>query len=398
MKNIYVDHLDSFSFDEMLGAMQAISQETHRLDFKRIEVGRPKLAHLACAFANADGGVIAIGFHDPNAEAVVTLADPVDITDKAQTALAAAINARVHPPLPIELCGYASTQGQRFLILRIDRSDSAPHEYIYPDLKPNLPVRRDTSTGSLSLAEIDALRTRGQEAPPGSPLGQKPHPQIWIGPGNTTADLSFGIRVAPQDYARQRVILDPEDDQALADIVDEGRGQHRAFFRNLPGHTLLDGIHFYEGPQPSWIEQSTTGSVTRFAPEQVSIDSDGEITLRFLQNDQRPLFQYLAALAAAYLITQGVFFHFKLAPFANVYVRLQLDERRLADQHGLVLPQYYEDRLTVDLAVESFTEAFLLTTVRMLRATGATQTTEFVRELLERFERDNVRELRTLWN
>jgi hypothetical protein len=248
IKNIYADGLEAFTFDEMLVALQAISQETQRLDFKRLNVGRPALAHLCCAFANADGGIIAIGFDDPVAGKPVALLDLVDISDTAKTALAAAINARAQPPLPIELFGYSSSDGQSFLVIRVDQSETAPHEYIGNDFS-NLPVRRDTQTGTLRLSEIDALRARSDSSPEDSPLGQK-QPVIFIGQHSTTADISIGIRITPAFYSRDRLILDTDDNQELADIVNRSRGTHGSFFGHLTGHTYLDGYIFTRALTP----------------------------------------------------------------------------------------------------------------------------------------------------
>lgn len=102
-----------------------VGQETQRLDFRRLAIRRPKVAHLACAFANANGGIIVIGFDDPKPGVEIVPSDTIDISDKEITALAAAINARVYPPLPMEIHGYRSAVGT-FLILRVARSEVAP--------------------------------------------------------------------------------------------------------------------------------------------------------------------------------------------------------------------------------------------------------------------------------
>lgn len=64
LKNPYSEPLEFFSFDEMVEALEAIADETNRLDFKE-QISRPNLAHKACAFANAEGGLIVIGIKDP---------------------------------------------------------------------------------------------------------------------------------------------------------------------------------------------------------------------------------------------------------------------------------------------------------------------------------------------
>jgi len=64
MKSLYTDRLESFSFEEMLGALNAVGVETQRLEFKR-EIPARALAQEVCSFANANGGIIVIGIEEP---------------------------------------------------------------------------------------------------------------------------------------------------------------------------------------------------------------------------------------------------------------------------------------------------------------------------------------------
>jgi hypothetical protein len=396
MKNIYADRLDSFTFNEFLDALQSAGQETHRLDFKRLEVGRPKLAQVACAFANADGGIIAIGFDDPK-NGSIELIGNVDISDKAISALANAINARVQPPVPIEIFGYAGSDGKSFLIIRVARSLTAPHEYIFPDIDRNLPVRRNTSIGSLRLSEIDALRARSHAPPSTSPLGQKPHPVIPYMATIPGAEMGFVVHMRPLIYDNSRLALDADDDYALADVVRIARGKQGSLCADLTGNTTADGLHFFAGDKPHWpVElQPNTVPEMRFSPQQITIDSDGEIALRFLQTNNNALYQYFAALAAAYQVLQGVFYHLRLNPTANVDLIFRLDDRRASS--APVLPNFYKDSFVVDLALDSYAEAFLLTTIRMFRETEQHRTTAEGREILERFEHQHVPDMRGQW-
>jgi hypothetical protein len=49
LKNPYTEPLELFSFDQMVEALEAIADETSRLDFKE-QISRPNLAHKAHAF------------------------------------------------------------------------------------------------------------------------------------------------------------------------------------------------------------------------------------------------------------------------------------------------------------------------------------------------------------
>lgn len=374
----------------MLGALKAVGQETHRLDFKRARVGKPKLAQTACAFANADGGIIAVGFDDPDTADGVKLIDRIDISDEARTALVAAINARVYPPLPLELCGYSSGY-HAFLVLRIDRSRTAPHEYIFADSDRNLPVRSGTITRSLRLAEIDALRERTDGNPQQSPLGEKPYPMIPLMMNNPNADNGFTLHVAPASYAPSRRIFDKDDDRALCGIVLESRGYTGDLYGKLRGHPYIDGVHFYAGERPNWMEDNET----KFAPEQITVDSDGDIALRFLQNDSDPLFQYVAALGAGYLLTQKVFLYLRLTTLVSLSLLFHLDERRLNFRPSLA--NYYRDYFDFDLAQHSFADSFLETTLKLYRAGGISITRSRVSELLTDFASRHIGDLRSQW-
>src|SRR5580658_4344934 len=102
LKNIYEDALESFSFKEMLDALRGVGAETGRLEAKREMIAKHKLAHILCSMANADGGMIAIGIDDPDAAAPLYVHGKVDTSDSVRVGLAAAVNARVYPPMPLE--------------------------------------------------------------------------------------------------------------------------------------------------------------------------------------------------------------------------------------------------------------------------------------------------------
>ena len=73
----------------------------------------------------------------------------------------------------------------------------------------------------------------------------------------------------------------------------------------------------------------------------------------------------------------------------------RLDGRRLKESP--VLPNYYHDSTLLDLAVESYTEAFIATTLRMYRTTDIHMAAKDTREELERFESDHIKDLRSQW-
>lgn len=159
-KNIYKDALELFTFDEAFAALDSLSQEGQRLEFKRPSGGYD-YAWPACAFANAAGGIVAVGFEDPKAGPLRFSADAPEIGDRAETALISAIVARIQPPPPIEIKGFQSDDAsRRFIVIRVSQSNYGPHEYIVSDQGYSLPVRRGKKIGSLTLAEIQLIKDR----------------------------------------------------------------------------------------------------------------------------------------------------------------------------------------------------------------------------------------------
>lgn len=67
------DDLSSASYDEVLSALQGFRDEAERVEFKSAMPDRSKLVQTACAFANAFGGIIAIGLNDPDSSGAYSL-------------------------------------------------------------------------------------------------------------------------------------------------------------------------------------------------------------------------------------------------------------------------------------------------------------------------------------
>jgi hypothetical protein len=90
------------------------------------------------------------------------------------------------------------------------------------------------------------------------------------------------------------------------------------------------------------------------------IESDGTITVRFLQKEGNLFEQLLATLATGYVAAQEVFPAFGLGEQAHIYAV----QRLTASAREVPIAQGYEDRFVVDLATEPFADAFAATTIR----------------------------------
>jgi hypothetical protein len=68
VKNVYVEDLRDLTVDDIYQFCDGIHEENQRLEFKR-EIPARKIAYIASALANAEGGLIVVGVEDvPGAE------------------------------------------------------------------------------------------------------------------------------------------------------------------------------------------------------------------------------------------------------------------------------------------------------------------------------------------
>lgn len=379
-KNIYEDRLESISFQEMLDGLAGIGKETGRLEVKREPIANSKIAYIACSMANADGGIIAIGLQDPDANGAMRIHGVIDVSDRTKVGMLASINARVHPPLPLDIQGFESDdRAQSFLIVRVGRSETAPHEYTGSDEAHNLPVRRGSATGHLRLSEIDALRVRSSAAVSESPMGQQQFSRIYLQHEGTNPDFIFGLAVHPVFYPRTRRVMDLDDDHLCFSIAEVSKGANSALHHELAFETLIDGAWLHTALKT---QQDAVGGRVPAPDQQIEIRSDGAIAVRFLQNDTNLLGQFFGVLAVGYVAAQEVFWSFGLAPQAYFYHVQRLS----AVARDSRIAQAYEDRFVVDLATEKFADAFLPTTMRMLRAANQNSRREVVRiDMLQAF-------------
>ena len=394
-RNIYEDPLEAFTFQGMLDGLVGVGVETGRLEVKRELVATHKLAYIACSMANAEGGIIAIGLNEPGEDGGLRIHGAVDISDGAKIGLLAGVNARVYPPLPLDIHGYENAdRSASFLVLRIGRSETAPHEYTGTDEKHNLPMRRGTTTDHLRLTEIDALRASRSFGPNDSPLGQKQFPQVSLQHEGTNPDFIFGMIVSPMHYRTTRRIMDVDDDRLCAKIAEDTKGVDGSLHGDLELSALIDGVWLHTSEKTQ--QDAIQGRSPR-PDQQIQIESDGTITVRFLQRDGNLFDQFFAVLASGYVAAQEIFYAFGLAPEAHVYVVHRLNAAVGAAQ----IAQHYEDRFTINLATQPFADAFLATTMLMLRAAKQSSKRDAVRnELLQAFVEkciSNSEELHRRW-
>lgn len=380
MKNPYTQPLESFTFDEMVEALEAIATETGRLDFKEVMIPKTELAYRACAFANADGGLIIIGIKDPAEGRPLEFGPPPKTDDAERLRVTAMINSRVYPALPLDVMGYRSQDGTRaVIVIRIGFSFAAPHEYTGGD-NHNLPVRRGTSTDRLRLAEIHILQLRRTGETTESPIWRKMQPHVIIQPMNHRMGY-VGISLTPRTYIPRRRIMDAIDDILIADLSEETRGRNDRLHGEMALKALPDSIYLRT---KSWIQPAGASSGDYIAPaDEMEIFSDGDIIIRHSQTDLDARWQFNDVLLLGYTVAQEIFYHFALRAEVRVHVIARFDERR--EKASMPTTDAYEDYFDIDLARDTFADAFLDTAMRLHRASNLSSTRDEMRNTLQSF-------------
>jgi hypothetical protein len=168
--DLYSDALEELSHGDVMLALRAISAESRRIDFKQ-QCDKKTARSVACdvaAFANAYGGLIVLGFKDPDKSGgeLIAAEFPLDVSDDAIMTLGNIINSTISPPVKLQIQRYPALLSDAstppFIVIRVEQSLVSPHEFL-PDRR--LPVRRERRTDNLSLLEIEALIARRDQRP-----------------------------------------------------------------------------------------------------------------------------------------------------------------------------------------------------------------------------------------
>jgi len=359
--NIFGEPLERIDSEAFLAALNAMSVETGRLDFKRHDVNREDVAWTAAAMANSDGGIIAIGFVDPKGGRLQS-SGSIDISNSALTAWYAAIHARVHPPMSFEVRGYAAPSRTEFLIIRIQPNQYAPHEFVANNRERDFPVRRGSTTGRLTLAEINALLARRAGSPPQSWLAHDP-PQFPVRPGLSAARF-FGVCFTSYTAMPARRVLSQNDTLAFGRIITTVVGSKLS--PALQPLTLREGEGYFDVNPKSESQGRVIlnfGLPTRI----IHIRADGEVTVRFhvAQEPENYFYELLKILLIGHLTASEVFNYLRIGPRGSGAVGVFLGEGRR--QTTPFLPAQFEDRFDVDFSTQTFAETFAPTVMLCLR-------------------------------
>jgi hypothetical protein len=269
------------------------------------------------------------------------------------------------------MCGYMDVAGlQSFLVVRIAQSAVGPTEYLGADER-NLPVRDGTQTRVLRLSEIEALQARGDSSTSTSPLTQRGQ-RVPLIPSATGGDFFFGFVAHPKIYQPLR-IMDPADNEMCYAIEERTRGVNQTVHVALERReTLADGVWMHDDPP----EQTNPPTP---APNQLEIDSDGHVLVRFTERGPDLLEEYFRTLLTGYAVAQEVFYRFGIAPQAELRVIAHLS----GQARSAKVAQYLDHRVEVDLSREHFADAFTTTLMIMFRSAGDARSRLDIRDMLE---------------
>jgi len=206
MINLHTAELESVTHSDALAWVDASAVETQRVDFKEcLPEKLDTIVELCCAFANAYGGIIVLGFADPDkTNGILTpTALALDLSDRTLLRLDNSLVDRIRPGIRFDVARFPKRLNEqivpKFAILRVSPSPVAPHEVIPQHI---FPVRRDRRVHRLGLPEIEAmLRSRDGLASSKDRWTRVPEVSL-VQYGPHLADLygsHIGVTISPVD-------------------------------------------------------------------------------------------------------------------------------------------------------------------------------------------------------
>lgn len=150
----------------------------------------------------------------------------------------------------------------------------------------------------------------------------------------------------------QNRVFDAEDDNVAIRFMSAIRD-----LRDLKPRRMANGILF--------TDNAADIRNTNESSRAVYFGVDGDIRLRFAQCDGSPFDQATNALAIAYALSQEFLFYLGASPLVvgEFVMTLYADRQRYEPQ----MPSSYREGIEIDLAAESFDQAFAPLLIRCLR-------------------------------
>jgi hypothetical protein len=372
MIDLHSADADTLIHSEAIKWLEAAASESQRVEFKEIFPDLDKVAESACAFANAYGGIIVIGFVDPgktNGQLVPT-ARALDFSDKALLRINNTLIDRVRPGFWFDIVPLTSVV-PHFAVIRVKASSLAPHE-VLPSHQ--FPVRRGRRDDRLSLPEIEMLirRRDGIETKRVRWIRAPAYPNVVNGPGHSDQLGSHvAVSVAPVHDALANVEHGRDDDEFVMEYL-------RVVTAAVEGSFVPDenGIFYAEA----------TGDmgVLRSAPFVIEVDGSGVISARlkigYRQGFLNDVEDLANLLATVYNLAARLYKRKRFGPLANVSIVVAQATGPKARTISS-LPAIQNLTTTIDLSM-GFGPAFSRFVERIWRSAGSNPTSDAVEGLL----------------
>ena len=359
----------SYDFSTALAELQLLGIESSRVEYKeQFETNKSKIVRAACSLANAFGGLIAIGFKDPDRnDGQIGLAEPpYEVSERTTTSIVNSILSNTYPSVESECFVFQEAGSRRgFYLVRVRQSESAPHSLTVDN---SFPVRRHNLTGTLSLSEIEGLMRRRDSVPEQSAYRPGPSYLSITRSSDQNAPNFFGIEVTPKSPLRKPKRLDENEIRRVLTYLPTELGLY-----DLPLQSSLMLCDVRERSPQNYYR----------GKKMIHVDASGEFVLRFLETTDNEWWQYVHALGVAYSFGSLLWQNWGISPIATVRVEIDLQRARLSDNAMLgQLPNVYSDYISVDFSEQSFVEAFLDLIVRTESSANKRGSTEFAENTL----------------
>jgi len=231
---------------------------------------------------------------------------------------------------------------------------------------------------------VQTLRPIESEPNLASPLGDKGYPLVNLIPAGTNPDFTFGMQIWPKSYALKARYFDADDEDLIRAAEAFSRGTTGSLHTTLSLRTITDGVIL---STPATGEKRPDGAI-RQPDQQIQIDSDGDMTIRFVQDDNNPYWQLLALLGTAYLLTTRIYPSLGLEAAIRYRIEIRLHAGRERQQP--VLPGYatFSDEASLDS--KTFVDAFTDAVLSVLRSGGVSFARGEIQDTLRRFSQSEL--------
>jgi len=374
--DLHTAELSTTAHGDALAWIEASAIETQRLDFKETLSSKlDGIVETCAAFANAYGGVIVIGFVDPDRGSgrLESTSRPLDLSDKSLLRLDSTIIDLVRPGIRFEIARFPAslTIGNRpqFAVIRIPASPVKPHEVLPNHL---FPVRRDRRNDRLGLTEIEGmLIARAAGSTPDRWSRVPPYSSVQFGqPMIDVAGPHIGVSLSPVDAHLADFEHGRDDDEFVMELM-----QRVAVVQKLEFRPEENGVFMSEG--------STELAERGKAPFVAVITGTGGLSARLRLGHRSQFSQDVEdlanVLAISYNLAALYYRRKRFGPLAQMRVVVANQDK--AQRVVSVLPDVHDLGSEIDLST-TFPSALGRFVERLWRSGGSNPTPAAIETLL----------------